>query len=235
VRPVDGLCLRSRSPPGVEEEDVLRRRQVESHAAGLEADQEEPALGVVLEALHSAVAVARPPVEVLVRNRPGIEVLPQNPEQARELGEDQRLVALGRELVELIDEEGELGARLPGAAPVDQARVEAKGLQFNLPGGFDGDLPTVGDAVQYEIQLLPGESANGADDNGNGLVDEAQLLRRNSTTGEAVVLSGEIDYTESSFSRNGDAATITIATVGTLPDRESSFSLSRSLTVYARN
>ena len=51
VRAVDRLRLDGRVPPGVEQEDVLGRGQVQAEAAGLQADQEEPAVRVVLEPL----------------------------------------------------------------------------------------------------------------------------------------------------------------------------------------
>ena len=53
VRAVDGLGLDGRVPPRVEEEDVVGRGQVEAEPAGLEADQEERAVGVGLEALDA--------------------------------------------------------------------------------------------------------------------------------------------------------------------------------------
>jgi hypothetical protein len=113
--------------------------------------------------------------------------------------------------------------------------ADGKGLQFNLPGAFDGNAAAVGDPIQYEIRLLPGETANGIDDNQNGLADEAEIERRNIATSEAIVLSAGIDYNASSFAVSGDAAIVTIATVSALRDANATFSLSRSLTVHARN
>ena len=66
VRAVDGLGLDGRVPPGVEQEDVVGGGQVQAEAAGLEADQEDRAVGVVLEPLDPAGAVAGAAVEVLV-------------------------------------------------------------------------------------------------------------------------------------------------------------------------
>ena len=45
VRAVDGLGLDGRVPPRVEQVDVFGRGQVQAQAAGLEADQEERAVG----------------------------------------------------------------------------------------------------------------------------------------------------------------------------------------------
>jgi hypothetical protein len=44
VRPVRGLVLHRRVPPGVHVDDVVGRRQVEAQAAGFEADEKEIAL-----------------------------------------------------------------------------------------------------------------------------------------------------------------------------------------------
>ncbi len=51
------LLLNSRIPPGVHEEDIGRRSQVESHAAGLEGHQEDPDVGVVREGMDHSVPV----------------------------------------------------------------------------------------------------------------------------------------------------------------------------------
>ena len=66
VRAVDGLGLDGGVPPGVEQVDVLGGGQVQAEAAGLQADQEDRAVGVVLEPLDALGAVAGPAVEVLV-------------------------------------------------------------------------------------------------------------------------------------------------------------------------
>ena len=66
VRAVDGLGLDGGVPPGVEQVDVFGGGQVQAEAAGLEADQEDAGLGVVLEPLDPLGAVAGPAVEVLV-------------------------------------------------------------------------------------------------------------------------------------------------------------------------
>ena len=52
VRAVHGLGLDGWIPPGIEDVDVVGRGEVEPLAARLEADQEQPAVGVLLEALH---------------------------------------------------------------------------------------------------------------------------------------------------------------------------------------
>ena len=54
VRAVDRLRLDGRVPPRVEQEHVVGRGQVQAEAAGLEADQEQPAVGIVLEPLDAS-------------------------------------------------------------------------------------------------------------------------------------------------------------------------------------
>jgi hypothetical protein len=73
VGAVDGLGLGGRVPPGVEEEDVLGGGKVEAEAAGLEADQEELAVVVFLEAPDARFAVAGAAVEGFVEPRPSRE------------------------------------------------------------------------------------------------------------------------------------------------------------------
>ena len=51
---------------GSRQEDVLRGGQVEAQAAGLQADEEQPALRIVLKSLHVLLPVARGAVEILV-------------------------------------------------------------------------------------------------------------------------------------------------------------------------
>ena len=74
-----------------------------------------------------------------------------------------------------------------------------KTLQFTSTNGFDGTAPVAGPVIRYEIRLAPGESLNGLDDNGNGLIDESILVRVNTSIGEEVVLSSGINTSSSSF------------------------------------
>ena len=120
---VDRLRLDGRVPPGVEQEDVVGGGQVEAEAAGLEADEEDAAVRVRLEALHARRAVARLAVEVLVDEAGRVQPRLQEREEARELREDERLVPLLDDLVEARHEDVELGARALRAPRVDEARV----------------------------------------------------------------------------------------------------------------
>ena len=61
VSPVDRLHLDRRVPPGVQQKDVVGRCEVQAQATGLEADQEDTAIGILLEAVDVCLAVARLP------------------------------------------------------------------------------------------------------------------------------------------------------------------------------
>src|SRR5690606_40039459 len=67
VRPIDGLRFDRGIPPGVEQEYIPGRSQVQAHATGLDADQEQPALRIGLELLDSCRAITGATVEISVR------------------------------------------------------------------------------------------------------------------------------------------------------------------------
>src|ERR1017187_7655514 len=50
-------------PPGIQQEHIFRRRQIQPQATGLQADQKQPALRVVLKRLHVGLAVRRGAVQ----------------------------------------------------------------------------------------------------------------------------------------------------------------------------
>ena len=110
VRAVDGLGLDGRVPPGVEQVDVFGRGQVQAQAAGLEADQEDRAVGIGLEPLDLGGAVAGPAVEVFVGDLLLLEPLADDRQEAGELREDQDLVPLLDDLGDRRDQHVELGA-----------------------------------------------------------------------------------------------------------------------------
>ena len=103
VGAVDGLGFDGGVPPGVEQEDVVGAGEVEAEAAGLEADQEEPGVGIVLELLDGRFAVAGFAVEIGVADGvPAVvEAFADDGQEAGELGEDQGLVAFVEDFVEL--------------------------------------------------------------------------------------------------------------------------------------
>ena len=124
VGAVDGLRLDGGVPPGVEQVDVVGGGQVQAEAAGLEADQEERAVGVGLEALDRARrgcgcgrrGTRRRCPRWSRRSRTIARKL-VNCEKTR------TLCPSSTHLGELRQEHVELGAGLAGAARVDQAGV----------------------------------------------------------------------------------------------------------------
>ena len=123
VGAVDGLGFDGRVPPGVEQEDVVGGRQVEAQAARFEADQEDAALRVGLEAVDPLLAVARLAVEVFVDDAAAVEVLFHDRQHARELREDERLVPFGDQLLEVRQQDVELGRRFFVGALADEGRM----------------------------------------------------------------------------------------------------------------
>lgn len=110
-----------------------------------------------------------------------------------------------------------------------------KSLTVTSVTGFNGTSPIPGPAIRFMFQAAPGESLNGADDNGNGLADEGQVIWTNVATGETVVISGGIDVLASSFSLNGNAVNINLTSFGSLPPRNDVFGVTRSVMVSPRN
>ena len=106
---------------------------------------------------------------------------------------------------------GEYQVSLAGTTTI---APDGKSVSFTSNGGFDGASAATGDVISYEIRLDAGEIANNADDNGNGLIDEAILVRVNQTAGTQVVLSNSLSYQDSSFVQNGSGITVTLATFG---------------------
>ena len=144
---VDRLALHRGIPPGVEQEDVVRRRQVQAEAAGLQADQEHLAVRVVLEPLHPRLPVPRAAVEVGVGDFLLVQPLLDDRQHARELGEHQGLVSLVEDLAQLRQEHVELGAGfarplglvdqtgMAGRLPQTQQRLEDLDLRLLDPVG----------------------------------------------------------------------------------------------------
>ena len=108
-------------------------------------------------------------------------------------------------------------------------------LSFTLPLGFTEVGVRPGGAVRYELGTAPGENANGIDDNGNGLVDEGQLGRRDLVTGENVALCSGLDLAGCRFARDGDAVVLTLTTQGYLPHSQAVVARFASRTVNPRN
>ncbi len=112
---------------------------------------------------------------------------------------------------------------------------DGKSLAFTANAGCDGVGAVAGASIRYEIRLDPKESANGADDNGNGLVDESILVRVDETSGDEVVLMSALDSAKSAFAANGDGIRITLATCGKAYGSPLVASIERSVNVHARS
>jgi len=110
-----------------------------------------------------------------------------------------------------------------------------KSLQFTPTTGFNGTAVTTGQPVRYDIRLSPGESANGADDNGNGLIDEGLLVRVDTGTGQEVVLTNTIQYSLSSFTASGTGVRISMDTTGRARGATSPTDVQRAITVLPNN
>ena len=120
---IDRLRLDRRVPPRVQQEDVLGGGEVQSESASLQADEKEPAFRIVLKALDFRLTIARPAVEVLVHDLTLVEARAQDRQQARELREHDRLVALVDRLGEARDQHIQLRGRIVGPPAIDQTRM----------------------------------------------------------------------------------------------------------------
>jgi len=101
--------------------------------------------------------------------------------------------------------------------------------------GFDGTAVIAGPAITCQFQLTSGETANGQDDDGNGLIDEGELVRTDSGTGAQIVITGGIDLVNSGFVLTGTGVTVTVASVGSLDRRYGTYTVTRSSTMFPRN
>lgn len=108
-------------------------------------------------------------------------------------------------------------------------------LSFTQVAGVDATGMLPGENIRYELLPAAGETVNGIDDDGDGLVDEGSLVRRNLTTGEVVTITAEVNVVGSSFALNGSTVTATIATFGRLRNAGDVYEVSRSVNVNPRN
>lgn len=113
--------------------------------------------------------------------------------------------------------------------------VDGRSLSFSQPAGVDAGGIVPGDTIRYDLVLAKGESVNGADDNGDGYVDEGRLDWRNATTNELVTVASSLDLSASSFSMNNGAVTLAITNTGRLPRNNTLFEVSKNITVEPRN
>ncbi len=108
-------------------------------------------------------------------------------------------------------------------------------MTFHLPDAFDGNEIVPGPRITYELKLAPGEQMNGDDDNGNGLIDEGQLIRYDPEEPEGNPICHGIDLAASRFELNGTAVDVTLAVSGFLPHDKSPHTTVRSLKICPRN
>jgi len=108
-------------------------------------------------------------------------------------------------------------------------------LTIMSTNGFDGTAPIPGDQITFTFRGFNGETVNGADDNGNGVADEGELVRTNLSTGEATVINAGFDLTSTNFALTGTGVTVTLTSFASIDRRYGTFSVSRSVTIYPRN
>jgi len=108
-------------------------------------------------------------------------------------------------------------------------------LTVTSAAGFNGASVTAGPKISLTFRTSNGETLNGADDNGNGVVDEGEVARTDLSTGEVYVFVSAIDVPNSGFTLAGDGVSITVGSTASLDKKYGTFSVSNSLTVYPRN
>ena len=127
---------------------------------------------------------------------------------------------------------GEYEVSLGGTTAISAG---GKILQFTSNGGFNGAAVVPGAVLRYEIRLATGETANGVDDNHNGLVDEGSLVRMNLSTGEETVITGMVNTAFSSFVAEGNGITVNLATFGRTAGTNAVSDARCSITMFPRN
>ena len=90
-----------------------------------------------------------------------------------------------------------------------------------------------GATVRYEIRVNGTETANGVDDDGDGLIDESSLFRISG--GQEVMLTNALTASGSSFSWVSPQVTITLVTSGRARGDSGPLNVTRTLTVAPRN
>src|SRR5258708_9336413 len=88
MRSVGGLVLDRRIPPRIEMNDGVGASEVETHAAGLETDQEHGDRIRPLKAVHDRGPIHRRTVEITELDRFGGEPLLEHRQHAHELAEN---------------------------------------------------------------------------------------------------------------------------------------------------
>ncbi len=113
-----------------------------------------------------------------------------------------------------------------------------KTLSFDLATGFGEEGPITDTTIRYELIPGSGETENGLDDNGNGLVDEARLLRRDLGSGEDAPVGENLSLADSHFSLvDGTSVALSLTSLGYFPQSEENpvIKVTREVTVNPRN
>ena len=131
---------RSPEPPrrgsaGIQDEHVIGGRQVQSLAAGLKTNQEQRAGRILLKAANLVSPFPGATIQVLITELPMVQLLPNNRQETGELRKHQRLVPLGCDFLQLLQQY--VPAR-PGLARLCDDRAARDGT---LLGGGGVVLP----------------------------------------------------------------------------------------------
>ena len=123
------LLLHGRVPPRVEQEDVIRGGQVQASAARPEREEHHGRSVLGLKAVHDRPPIPRRAIETQPVDVALAEARLEQVEQARPLGEDERLVSIGDGLFE----PGEQGLELRGRPALGLLSRDQAGVAGRLP------------------------------------------------------------------------------------------------------
>ncbi len=89
---------------------------------------------------------------------------------------------------------------------------EGKILSVSTTSGFDADGVVAGPALELEFRCSGGETLNGDDDNSNGLIDDGELVFRDTATNSEVIIGGNVDVAGSQFQLVGTTIRVRLST-----------------------
>lgn len=101
--------------------------------------------------------------------------------------------------------------------------------------GFDGTNVIPGNWILWYLRMTPGEYWDGVDNNGNGLVDEGEIVRLDYNDYSQTVVSSGIDIDQTGFGINGDGILATVSNIGLMRGGGAPYRVSKSVTVFPRN
>ena len=116
--PVDRLVFDGRIPPAVEQEDVLRKLEVEPDRAGTIREQQHRVGRILAKPLDRLVAGGCRHAAVILDRAEPTELRSEPPERLHPLAEDERLAAAGLHLLELRREPVEFRALAGGRVEI---------------------------------------------------------------------------------------------------------------------